>query len=52
MGLLDDQTILLWDTPSLQECRVPPGPRLLILHHIDQYRHLLKPGMPIPSGAK
>ena len=37
-GLMDDQTIMLWDAAALQECRVPPGPRLLILHHIDQYR--------------
>jgi len=48
-GLLNDKTLMLWDGPSLQECKIPPGPRLLILNHIDQYKHLLKPGMPLPS---
>ena len=30
---------------------MPPGPRLLILHHIDQFRNpasLLKPALPLP----
>lgn len=36
-----------WATP--QEVRIPPGPRLLILAHIDQYRHILRPAMPIPK---
>lgn len=48
-GLLTDATIGLWDTPSLQEVRIPPGPRLQILAHIDQYRHILRPAMPIPK---
>ena len=34
---------------SLQEVRIPAGPRLLILAHIDQYRHILRPAMPIPK---
>lgn len=37
-AMLNDATIMLWDTPALAEAKVPPGPRLLILHHIDQYR--------------
>lgn len=43
-GLLDDATILLWDSSALQEVKIPAGPRLLILHHIEQYRSLLKKG--------
>lgn len=35
---------------SLAEVRIPPGPRLLILDHIDQYRHILKPAGPLPSS--
>ena len=34
---------------ALQEARIPPGPRLLILHHLEQYKHILKPGMPAPN---
>lgn len=41
-ALLNDATILLWDGPALAEAKVPPGPRLLILHHIDQYRQYAK----------
>lgn len=48
-GRLNDLTIGLWDTPALQEVRIPAGPRLLILAHIDQYRHILRPAMPIPK---
>ena len=33
-----------------QEVRIPPGPRLLILAHIDQYRHILRPAMPVPKA--
>ena len=33
---------------ALQEVKIPPGPRLLILHHLERYRHVLKPGMPPP----
>lgn len=36
---------------ALAEARIPPGPRLLILHHIDQYRNpsaVLKPALPLP----
>eukprot|EP00887_Chlorella_sp_A99_P003471 scaffold7.g3471.t1 len=50
-GLLDDDTIPLWDAPSLAEVRIPPGPRLLILDHIDQYRDILRPAVPIPRGG-
>ena len=37
-AMLTDDTLMLWDTSSLQEAKVPAGPRLLILHHIDKYR--------------
>ena len=36
---------------ALREAKVPPGPRLLILHHLDQFRNpasLLKPALPLP----
>ena len=46
-GLLTDDTIGLWDSAALAEVRIPPGPRLLILAHIDQYRHILRPAMPV-----
>jgi hypothetical protein len=26
-GLMTDSTIMLWNDSSLQECRIPPGPR-------------------------
>jgi hypothetical protein len=59
-ALLNDTTIMLWDTPSLQEANIPPGPRLLILHHIDMYRssagknrnEYLTPALPVPAAAK
>lgn len=52
---LNDQTILLWDTPALQEAKVPAGPRLLILHHINSYKgkkgvqEYLNPSIPVTS---
>lgn len=49
-GMLADNTIMLWNDAALQEVRIPPGPRLLILHHLDQYRHLLKPAVPLPGA--
>lgn len=51
-GRLTDSTIMLWNDRALQEVRIPPGPRLLILHHIDRYRNpnsILKPALPLPS---
>jgi hypothetical protein len=36
---------------ALQEAKFPPGPRLLILHHVNQFRNpsdVLKPGLPPP----
>ena len=36
---------------ALTEARIPPGPRLLILHHLDSYRNpasVLKPALPLP----
>jgi hypothetical protein len=35
---------------ALQEARVPAGPRLLLLHHLEQYKYMLKPGMPVPGA--
>lgn len=51
-GELTDDTIMLWNDRALQEARIPPGPRLLILHHLDQFRGtsgVLKPAVPVPS---
>lgn len=50
-GQLNDQTIMLWNDSTLQEVKIPPGPRLLILNHLDQYRspsNVLKPALPLP----
>lgn len=33
-GLLSDQTLPLMNDSALQECRIPPGPRLLIMDHV------------------
>lgn len=32
---------------ALAEAKIPPGPRLLILDHIDQYRDILRPAIGI-----
>jgi hypothetical protein len=49
---LTDATVMLWNDAALQEARIPPGPRLLILHHLDSYRNpgkaALKPALPLP----
>eukprot|EP00803_Ostreobium_quekettii_P002714 evm.model.scf_361.7 EVM.evm.TU.scf_361.7 scf_361:49026-51241(-) len=37
-GQLTDSTIMLWNDLALQEVRIPPGPRLLILHHLNQFK--------------
>ncbi len=34
---------------ALKEVKIPAGPRLIILHHLERYRHVLKPGMPVPT---
>jgi len=50
-GQLTDNTIMLWNESALSEARIPPGPRLLILHHLDTYRNpsaVLKPALPLP----
>lgn len=49
-GQLTDATIGLWDTAALQEVKIPAGPRLVILDHIETYRHILRPAMPIPKN--
>eukprot|EP00878_Enallax_costatus_P012182 GHUV01012722.1.p2 GENE.GHUV01012722.1~~GHUV01012722.1.p2 ORF type:complete len:143 (+),score=46.61 GHUV01012722.1:2538-2966(+) len=50
-SLLTDSTLMLWNERALSEARIPPGPRLLILHHLDRYRNpasILKPALPLP----
>lgn len=50
-GLLTDSTIMLWNESALSDVRIPAGPRLLILHHLDRYRNpasILKPALPLP----
>lgn len=29
---------------------MPAGPRLLLLHHLEQFKYVLKPGMPAPGA--
>ena len=36
-GMLTDDTLPLLTESALQECRIPPGPRLLILSHAKAY---------------
>lgn len=45
---LSDSTLLLWTEAALADARVPPGPRLLILAHLDQYRGRGSAGPPAP----
>lgn len=50
-GSLVDGTIMLWNDSALKEVRIPPGPRLLILHHVDQYRNpsiMMSKRQPLP----
>lgn len=44
---LTDKTIMLWNESALTQAGIPPGPRLLILHHLDGFRQPLKPGLPV-----
>jgi len=37
-GLLTDDTLMLLNDSALQECRIPPGPRLKILNYVDAAR--------------
>jgi hypothetical protein len=37
-GQLDDKTLMLLNDSALQEIKVPPGPRLLILNYVEFYR--------------
>mmetsp|Transcript_34491 Transcript_34491/g.81764 ORF Transcript_34491/g.81764 Transcript_34491/m.81764 type:complete len:572 (-) Transcript_34491:413-2128(-) len=48
-GLLDDSTLMLLNENALAECKIPPGPRLHIMNHIESYRNVLKPGMMLPA---
>ena len=34
---------------ALSEVKIPAGPRLLILAHLERMRHVLKPGVPFPG---
>ena len=36
---------------ALQQAGIPPGPRLLILHHVESFRGVLKPGLPAGGAA-
>ncbi|KAK9788577.1 hypothetical protein WJX73_007463 [Symbiochloris irregularis] len=46
---LTDSTIYLWNNSALKSVRsLRAGPRLVLLNHVDRYRHLLKPNMPPP----
>uniref|UniRef100_A0A7S1SMT5 SAM domain-containing protein n=1 Tax=Tetraselmis chuii TaxID=63592 RepID=A0A7S1SMT5_9CHLO len=47
-GQLDDATLMLVNESALRDCKIPPGPRLLIMHHLDGYRTILKPGAAFP----
>lgn len=48
---LTDKTIMLWNESALTQAGIPPGPRLLILHHIDGFRQPLKPGLPVNNRS-
>lgn len=48
-AMLADNTIMLWNHEALRDAKIPPGPRLLIMHHLEQFQHVLKPGMPVPK---
>lgn len=34
---------------ALKEVRIPAGPRLVLLHHVDRWRNVLKPNIPLPG---
>ena len=49
---LTDRCLPLLNEASLQDCKIPAGPRLLILNHIDAYyRAWVPPPVPPPAGA-
>ena len=51
---LSDRCLPLLNESSLQDCKIPAGPRLLILNHIDAYyRSWTPPPIPVavPAGA-
>lgn len=51
---LTDETLLLWTEAALADARVPPGPRLRILAHLDRYRRAGGKGggaMPAPPAG-
>lgn len=52
-GRLNDNTMWLWNDSALRDARIPPGPRLVILNHVDRYRNVLKPApIPIKSAPR
>eukprot|EP00891_Asterochloris_glomerata_P003173 jgi/Astpho2/3173/fgenesh1_pg.00052_%23_7_t len=51
-GMLTDETIMLWNESALRDVRIPPGPRLLILHHLNEMRrNVLTPSLPVGDHA-
>jgi hypothetical protein len=40
-------TMMMLSYSALTQAGIPPGPRLLILHHLDGFRQPLKPGLPV-----
>ncbi|CAI5520795.1 unnamed protein product [Closterium sp. Naga37s-1] len=48
-GLLTDRTLPLLNDSALQEVKIPPGPRLIILNHIQRAQRCYGQG---PSSAK
>ncbi len=37
---------------ALRDAGIPPGPRLLIMHHVDSVRRGLRAGQPYAASAK
>jgi hypothetical protein len=48
--LLHPSLVLYGVASAPQEVKIPAGPRLVILDHIETYRHILRPAMPIPKN--
>jgi hypothetical protein len=44
-GLMTDSTIMLWNESTLQECRIPPGPRRVSFHCLFCMCHCVRPGL-------
>jgi len=48
---LTDATLLLWTEAALADAKIPPGPRLRILAHLDGYKRAGKGGVPAPPAG-